>query len=113
VLLPLVLLVPPRPTAAHSLLLSSSPAAGAVVAAPPGRITLTFNNRVEKALSRVRLLDAGGRRQSLEVAVAEGPPDSVAATVPALAPGSYRVEWQVLSTDGHVVRGAFSFRLQP
>ena len=98
---------------AHSLLLGSSPAAGAVVAVPPGRITLTFNNRVEKALSRVHLVDASGRPQPLVVAVADGPADSLAAAVPALAPGSYRVEWQVLSTDGHVVRGAFSFRFQP
>ena len=98
--------------AAHSLLLASAPAAGAVVAAP-GRITLTFNNRVEKALSRVRLVDASGRPQPLVVAVADGPADSLAATVPALAPGAYRVEWQVLSTDGHVVRGSFSFQLQP
>ena len=99
--------------AAHSLLLGSSPAAGAVVAVPPGRITLTFNNRVEKALSRVRLVDATGRPHPLVVAVADGPADSLAATAPALAPGAYRVEWQVLSTDGHVVRGSFSFQLQP
>ena len=98
---------------AHSLLLTSSPAAGAVVTASPGRITLTFNNRVEKALSKVRLLDASGQPQPVTLAVADGPADSLAATVPALAPGAYRVEWQVLSTDGHVVRGAFSFRLQP
>jgi methionine-rich copper-binding protein CopC len=84
-----------------------------VVTASPGRITLTFNNRVEKALSKVRLLDAGGRPQPLAVAVVDGPADSLTATVPALVPGAYRVEWQVLSTDGHVVRGAFSFRLQP
>ena len=36
------------------------------------------------------------------------PLDAVA-PVPAVKPGRYRVEWQVLSTDGHVVTGRYSF----
>jgi methionine-rich copper-binding protein CopC len=95
---------------AHSLLLASSPAAGSVVSAPPGQITLGFNNRIEKRLSRIRLV-GGGETRDLSVS-ADGRADSLTATVPPLAPGTYRVEWQVLSADGHVVSGVFSFRLE-
>ncbi len=100
------------PVAAHSLLLESAPAAGSTVAAP-GRLTLRFNNRIEKALSRLRLVNERGEAQTLAVPVADGPADRLTAALPALAPGAYRVEWQVLSTDGHIVRGRLSFRVAP
>jgi methionine-rich copper-binding protein CopC len=100
-----------RPAAAHSLLLESAPAANATVAAPPERITLRFNNRIEKRLCRVRLVDGQGTARVLEVRSGDGGADELVATVPALGPGGYRVEWQVFSTDGHVVSGAFPFRV--
>ena len=109
----LVSLALPGPVAAHSLLLESAPAAGATLASAPGQLVLRFNNRIEKSLSRVRLLDAGGVAQPLVVNVDAGPADRVIAPVPPLAPGAWRVEWQVLSTDGHVVSGRFEFRVAP
>jgi methionine-rich copper-binding protein CopC len=101
------------PAAAHSLLLESTPAANATLAAPPTRLALRFNNRIEKSLSWVRLLDARGVVTRLALAPDDGPADRLTALVPPLAPGAWRVEWQVLSTDGHVVSGRFEFRLAP
>lgn len=106
-------LVAAGPVAAHSLLLESAPAANATLTSPPRQLALRFNNRIEKSLSRVRLLDARGVAQPLVVAADGGPADRLTAAVPPLAPGAWRVEWQVLSTDGHVVSGRFEFRLAP
>ena len=97
--------------AAHSLLLGSVPAANAVIASPD-RIELRFNNRIEPKLSRIRLVDERGARRDLPVS-ANGTPDRVSAPLSTLTPGPYRVEWQVLSTDGHIVSGRFSFRVAP
>jgi len=99
------------PAAAHSLLLESVPAAGATLTTPPRRLELRFNNRIEKSLSRVRLLDARGVAQPLVVTADGGPADRLTAALPPLAAGAWRIEWQVLSTDGHVVTGRFEFRL--
>jgi methionine-rich copper-binding protein CopC len=99
------------PAIAHSLLLESSPAADATLTAPPARLTLRFNNRIEKRLSRIAILDEHGTPQALAIAVADGGADRLTASLPPLAPGAYRVEWHVLSTDGHVVSGGFGFRL--
>jgi methionine-rich copper-binding protein CopC len=74
---------------------------------------LRFNNRIEKSLSRVRLLDGHGGAQPLAISAGGAPPDRVTAPLPALAPGPWRVEWRVLSTDGHVVSGRFEFRIAP
>jgi len=95
---------------AHSLLLESAPAADAQLAAPPAEISLRFNNRIEKKLSTIRLLDERGGARPLTM-LADGPADRLTATVPSLDPGPWRVEWRVLSTDGHVVSGRFSFRV--
>ena len=98
---------------AHSLLLESVPAAGATLTSPPPELTLRFNNRIEKSLSRVRLVNGHGVDQPLVVTVGGGAADRLTAAMPPLAPGRWRVEWQVLSTDGHVVYGRFEFQLAP
>jgi len=98
---------------AHSLLLESSPAAGATLDEGPPQISLRFNNRIEKKLSRVRVLDERGAERPVIVLVSDGPADRLIASMPALAPGAWRVEWRVLSTDGHIVSGGFSFRVAP
>jgi len=107
-----VLSLLPACAVAHSLLLESSPTAGASIATP-GRVALRFNNRVEQALSSLRVVDSLGTAHRLSVIVTEGAADRLTATLPRLAPGPYRVEWQVLSTDGHIVSGNFSFRVVP
>jgi methionine-rich copper-binding protein CopC len=104
----LALLLAIAPAAAHSLLLESSPAANSALAAAPAALRLRFNNRIEKRLSRLRLVNEQGQGRELGVA-ADGAADWLTAPLPALAPGRYRVEWQVLSTDGHVVSGRFAF----
>jgi methionine-rich copper-binding protein CopC len=102
------------PAGAHSLLVESAPAANATLTTPPRELVLRFNNRIERSLSRVRLVDEHGATRALAISVADGGADRLTAAVPAaLAPGRWRVEWQVLSVDGHVVTGRFEFRVAP
>ena len=96
---------------AHSLLLSSVPPAGSTVNGAPA-VTLHFNNRIEKKLSRIRLVPPRGEAQALTVR-ADGAVDALEAPLPPLAAGRYRVDWRVLSTDGHVVSGTFDFSVSP
>lgn len=103
-------LTAPVAAVAHSLLLEATPGPNTTVPAP-ARITLRFNTRVEKRLSRIMLVDGQGARRALVVLVGDGGVDTVAAQAPALAPGRYEVEWEVFSTDGHVVAGRFVFQV--
>ena len=96
----------------HSLLLESTPAANSSIDAPPRELRLRFNNRIEKRLSRVRLVDDRGTARDLPV-TEDGAADWLTAGIPSVTPGRYRVEWQVLSTDGHVVNGRFNFTVSP
>jgi methionine-rich copper-binding protein CopC len=94
---------------AHALLMDSAPKPGQALTSPP-RLVLQFNGRIEKQLSTVRLV--GGPRSTKMLLVTSDPaagPEVLAFTLPGLEPGPYRVEWKVLSTDGHLTEGAVPF----
>ena len=110
----LLTLAMPAGLAAHSTLVRSQPPAGATLTAPPSQIILWFNERLERQFHAVTVTDGQGRTiptQNLHVDQAD--PTQLTVAVEPLPPGVYRVRWQVLSRDGHVAKGAFSFSVQP
>lgn len=96
----------------HATLLSSEPARGSTLASSPARIHLVFSEEVEPSLGRVRLVGPGGRVVALTVA---GDPRNVSALVaPVTTPlgaGTWRVQWRIVSEDGHPIDGTFTFRV--
>jgi methionine-rich copper-binding protein CopC len=110
----LLLAAAPVGAVAHGVLERTDPRAGASVKTPPAQVRLWFTGALEPAYSRVRVLDAAGKRVDLDDAALD--PANAAllrVSVPALAPGRYRVVWRVLSVDSHVTEGDFSFRVEP
>ena len=98
--------------AAHPVLLDSTPKADTAVVAPR-RLVLRFNGRVEPRLSPVTLV--GGPRHARLVLRPERSeqPEILTYSLPLLEPGSYRVEWKVLSVDGHLTNGVLRFAVVP
>lgn len=95
--------------AAHSQLRRSVPAPGAVLRQSPERIELVFSERVQ--MTALRLFRAGGDeialpRRAIRVADAES------VTLPPLATGAYRIEWRIISADGHPVGGTITFSIE-
>jgi copper transport protein len=94
----------------HATLLSSEPAAKATLATSPTRIRLVFSEEVEPSLGRIRLVGPDGRVATLKSA---GDPHDVSALIApipsALGPGVYRVQWRIVSEDGHPIDGTYSF----
>ena len=103
-----IVLVGVSPASAHAELVSTDPEEGAVLAAAPSSVTLTFNEPVRLTSQEVAVYDAEGDpvASSAEASGAE-----VAVTLPAadLADGTYVVSWNVLSGDGHPISGALTF----
>ena len=101
-----------EPAAAHALLVEAIPAEAATLEASPPQLVLRFNSRIEHKLSRATLsLGEDGEPRAL-TGTADAAPDRFVATLPPLAPGSYVVDWQVLSVDGHRVAGKLRFRIR-
>lgn len=103
----LLCLVLSSPAFAHASLLSVDPADGSIVAMPPARLTLQFNEQV--APVTLRLIAPDGRGMPLKPDV-EGP--KVLMTAPSgLGNGTYALSWRVISADGHPVGGATTFSI--
>ena len=99
---------------AHAFLDHAAPAVGSTVRAPPAQVRLWFTQQLEPAFSTVRVLDRSDKR----VDRGDASVDALDATIlqvslPALAPGHYRVVWRVLSVDTHVTEGDFTFDVAP
>ena len=93
---------------AHAIIVDSSPSVGTEVHGPDVAVTLHYNNRIDKARSRLTLLV--GEQPVLKLPIDEGgAPDVITAKATGLTPGSYRLRWQVLALDGHITRGEIPF----
>jgi hypothetical protein len=98
---------------AHAILAQAEPAVGATVHGPITTLRLRFTERLEPILSRVSVVDDAGRVIAATALVTEGDGRTLAAHVPALAPGHWRVRWRAVSVDTHVTEGDYSFTLTP
>jgi methionine-rich copper-binding protein CopC len=99
---------------AHAQLEQSTPAAGSRLRESPAQLTLQFSQRFEPAFSRIRVLDSKGNQVDHGNAQVGGSGARLLqVSLPRLEPGSYQVEWRVLSVDTHVSEGRFTFDVRP
>ncbi len=94
----------------HLALDSSEPAAGAEVHMLHS-ISLRFTEAPQDNSVSVRLIDSSG--QQIETGPVERNADDGAAFSSAVVshptPGEYTIAWRAMGSDGHVVRGDFTF----
>ncbi|QXJ23263.1 copper resistance protein CopC [Actinomadura graeca] len=96
------------PASAHTTLKSADPASNSTVA-PPSKIVLTYADPV--MVPQVVLTDASGGRH--EAGKAQAVDNTVTETVSGTLPnGVYTVGWRVVATDGHPVKGSFTFTVK-
>ena len=96
---------------AHAVIIESAPAVGATISAGDVDVTLHYNSRIDHQRSRLTLISGEGASQLLAI-IPDSAPDIVAAKIPNLAPGQYRLRWQVLAIDGHLTRGDIPFSVK-
>jgi len=97
----------PLAASAHALLDHAEPRVGNTVPAAPREVRLWFTQKLEQAFSTVEVTDGSGQRVDTGKPRVNG--NELAVSVRALAPGTYRVNWKVLSVDTHTTEGNFSF----
>ncbi|HZM40991.1 MAG TPA: copper resistance protein CopC [Acidimicrobiales bacterium] len=108
----LALVLTPARADAHAELLSTEPAAGEHLATAPDQVVLHFSEAVNLGDDLVRVLDSAGDEVDAGDPVhLNGERSSVALPLPSLDDGGYVVSWRVISSDGHPVGGAFTFRV--
>ena len=97
--------------AAHAVLLESNPSLKSTVSGPDVPVKLRFNVRIDAPRSRLTLVAADGSTQTLEISQPVSP-NTLSAQAKGLAPGDYRLRWQVLASDGHITRGEIPFTVK-
>ena len=98
---------------AHSALVSSVPSADATVVDFPMEVVLNFNEDLmivgDENPNKVEVFDSEGVLVS-GATVVKG--SSVAAPVGITGNGAFSVKYRVVSKDGHVVEGSYSFNVE-
>ena len=98
---------------AHAALQRASPAKDAEVTTAPTEIILQFNEKLEAAFSSAKLLDSSGKEVSSEKAMLDAAnPSVMKLAIPALAAGTYKVEYVGVGHDGHRRKGNYVFTVK-
>lgn len=97
---------------AHARVLASTPGRNAVVASPQ-TISITFSEKLEPKFSKLSLATAAGAPAPVVSEVSAKDRAVLNATVKGkLAPGAYKASWQVVSADGHKMKGDLAFTVR-
>jgi methionine-rich copper-binding protein CopC len=96
---------------AHAVLVGSSPSPDSTVKGPNVEISLKFNVRIDVARSRLELMLPDNKAERLPVREGKAA-NLMLAQATNLAPGKYKLLWQVLASDGHITRGEIAFSVQ-
>ena len=96
------------PLWAHAILMESTPKLNSTAKGPDFPITLRYNVRIDGLRSRIRLVSPDGKVSTLTLA-SQASPDTLQTHASGLQPGAYKLQWQVLASDGHLSRGEIPF----
>ncbi len=103
----------PATLLAHTNLVAGLPAPGTLLTTAPGEIRLNFGEPNEEQ-SRILLYTSEFRSVSgVVTSVNPVSPQQLIATLPTLAPDTYTVQWIAVAKDKHVLRGSYTFAVQP
>ncbi len=101
----------PHAAFAHAVLMRSTPAEHATVKPGDLDIRLTYNSRIDASRSALMLVGPDGKQQTLALGDHAGP-NLLVTTASVKVPGAYKLQWQVLASDGHITRGVVDFHVQ-
>lgn len=104
--------IAPAANVLHLQLDKSMPEADQAITESPDKIVLEFSQRPELAVSRL-VLKTGDREIDLGDVTRDENDETIlwSAVQEELAAGVYTLNWTTASSDGHPVRGEFSFTL--
>lgn len=94
---------------AHSVATARQPSPGSRLAVPPKQVCITFGDGIEPAFSEVSVSDEKGASVAQGRGIGTCTTDKCTLDLPALAAGTYTVNYSVLSVDGHVVKSKYEF----
>jgi copper resistance protein C len=105
-----LLLIGHAPAIAHADLERTDPPAGGTVRAAPSEVTVSLTQKLEPAFSTITVRNAAGQRVDTGATRVSG--NLMRVPLKPIGPGTYRVNWRVLSVDTHRTQGSFTFHVR-
>jgi methionine-rich copper-binding protein CopC len=105
----MITLMLPTAVYAHSGLTASTPEQSEIVKSSLSQIQLTFSTAI-KQFSRLNVTDANGN--SVKLSVKTDKETMTGLFTKPLDNGIYKVDWRIIGTDGHGIKGSYSFEVQ-
>ena len=102
------LLAAPGPASPHAFVDTSAPVDRSTVREAPREVTVRFTESVELEFSRITVKSGAGETVSTGP-IRQPSGNTLTVGLKALGPGSYTIEWRVLSVDTHVTDGVLRF----
>jgi methionine-rich copper-binding protein CopC len=102
------------PAAAHTVLVNSIPQSESVINSLPPEINITFAEELIDIgnSNSIEVLDSSGEDMSQGQVTVAGPTLSKA-LITSEKTGIYKVEYRAVAADGHVIKGEFTFTVEP
>jgi copper resistance protein C len=99
---------------AHAHLESAEPPAGSTLQTAPAELDLKFSEELDATFSGLKVTGPDGKVVKTNNAMLMDGDKTFMVELPAgLAAGTYKVEWHVLSHDGHKTHGDYTFTVAP
>lgn len=116
-ILALLLLIPTlftaSPASAHAHLVKSFPHAGAVLAAGPSEVVLTFDQPIQAFPGANGMVVTGPQGSHWACGRARIDGNTLTASMSEIgAPGRYQIDYRVLGADGHPITGSVPINIQ-
>jgi methionine-rich copper-binding protein CopC len=103
---------PAAPARAHAHFADATPAPNSVLATPPPRVQVLFDEELDEEESQLAVYGPSGQRADRRDRQVDGA--RLWVSLADQGPGVYRVRWKAVAADDHgVTRGEFTFTIQP
>lgn len=103
----------PNFAAAHTKIIGADPAKDAVLISPPKVVNMTFTKALESKFCTIRVLDATGKQvDKANTTVTGEDRHEMTVDLQPLPAGAYKVLWNIVSLDGHKMKGDYTFTIK-
>lgn len=103
----------PSVSFAHAYIVKSSPAENEVLTNAQDEVTIQFDESIQPNFNSIKVTDSSGNRVDLKNGAVDPDQSSIlkAGIKKNLPNGIYRIQWKVISDDGHPVEGVIPFQI--
>lgn len=101
----------PLNVSAHAVLLDASPKEGSQLKQMPGKVSLTFNERLGEGVFNLQVRNDKGKLITTKKATMNRTHKTISLDVPPSQKGIYTVSYSVISADSHPVQGTYVFSI--